>query len=164
MRYWGVVAVVLACSNARALPLHVAGCAPTAEAAVAHLLAKTSPAEDEGGFRVASVRVDRVRSRSWAMIASCTDATRPLLAVELPMFVAEPAWAAEKSVIHAGECVRVISRNGSSTMELTGTAEGSAALHGPVKVRLNMSLMGADRAGAELQGEAVEAGVVEVLQ
>lgn len=143
-----------------------AACAPTAEAAVARLLAHDAGGVDDRGFRVEWVRLDRVRKNAWAMVKSCSEPGNPAVAIELPRtFAVTSVVREEQPVVHAGERVVVLSRTQDSTMQLMGTAEENGAVEQEIRVRLDASVLGsAGQMGAQLRCDVVKDGVVEVVE
>jgi hypothetical protein len=150
------------CAAAWALPVRGVGCAPTAEAAVAHLLSDTDAGRAANGFRVDAVRLDRVHARAWAMVASCESPAAPRVAVALPGEAIASVAQRGEALVHAGERVVVVSAAGSH-MQLEGWAEESGAQKQQVRVRLDSSVMG-DGVGARMKCVVVRAGVVEAVR
>lgn len=154
--------VILLATAAVASPIHSVGCAPTVEAAVAHLIAGTLDAGGIG-FRVTSVQLDRVRNQRWAMVASCADPSLPQRAMLLPNIPAIAAQAAVAAIIvHTGEAVRVTSSGGSSLMTLSGTAVESGSAGQSIRVRLNLKLDGSS--SAAIAARVIGAGAVEIAR
>ena len=149
-------------------PAHAAavsrGCSATVQQAAAQMASGESNTGEQTGFRVEHVRVDRVQGGVWAMVGSCADPARPLVAVKLPESAGRQVAASREIVIHAGERVRVIQRSGDSHMELSGSADDAGAVGAAVRVRLDSGLFGGDGVAAHVRGRVVKAGVVEVDQ
>jgi hypothetical protein len=144
------------------LPVGV-GCAPTAEAAVARMLSGMGGDRAYNGYQVVSLRTDALRRRRWAMVASCVDAARPMVAIELKgeAPVAAPALPAALEV-RSGDSVVVKREGDDSRMEIAGVAEEGAAMDGMVRVR--MPRFSDDGPAPEIHCRVVGLDVVEVLR
>lgn len=146
-----------------AAPVPAKDCAPTAETAVARMLAHQDSGDVPGGFRVASIRVDHVRGQSWAYVASCASPTAPLRAIALPK--GTTVLNSEIQIhIHIGEQVRVIKQTADSQMELTGIAEDSAEKGESIRVRLPRLSDDATVPAPEILCRVLGQGVVEALR
>jgi hypothetical protein len=155
--------LVTGCGYASALAPVIAGCAPTAEAAVERVLQHdVAVATSSEGFKVVAVRRDVLRKRSWALVASCSDATRPMIAVELRDGDAKLIVPTPK--VRIGERVTVRSRNEDSQMELTGWAEDSGVLQDVIRVRLPKFTPEQSAGPPVIQCSVVGPGVVEVVR
>ena len=149
-------------SQAHALALHGIGCAPTAEAAVEHLLSNTDAGGKKTGFRVQDVHIDRVHGQAWAMIAACDAPSRPLTALALPRSVMDGSKSTLQASMHAGDPVVVLSGGAESRIQLNGWLEDAASLGSVVHVRLQPSLFEDAGHVAETRGTLIRRGVVEV--
>lgn len=156
-------ALILCATQAHALPNPGVGCAPSAEAAVARLLNGTASTGSSDGFRVDSVHHDHLRNRSWAVVASCSEPSRPRVAVLLPGTASLASAAMASPVIHPGDRVTVLSHSGDSQMQLLGWAQEAGAESQIVHVRLGLSL-DADHPSLALRCRVLKPGVVEVAQ
>lgn len=151
------VCVVLLASGAACAE---GGCAPTVQAAVAGFRTNADAGPREG-FRVESVRMDRVHGRAWAIVGDCKDSAKPHVAVLLPDV--RMGALDEVAMIRAGERVSVVA-NGESHMQLAGVAEESGAAGKQIRVRLNAAVLGHSGAGAELRTRVVKEGIVEMME
>ena len=135
------------------------GCAPTAESAVLRLLSNNLASGSATGFKVVTVRKDPLRRRSWAMVASCSDASRPMVAIELAdtMMPLVP-----QQQVRIGDRVAVKQDGEESHMELTGVAEDSGTLQDLIRVRL--SGLSSESAAPVIRCRVVGREVVEVAQ
>jgi len=111
------------------------GCAPSAEAAVARILGNESGASKADGFKVVAVRTDALRQQSWAMVASCTDAARPLVAVALREGVSAQMLDLPQGV-KIGDRVQVVRKGEDSRMSLSGWAEDTGGPEEMIRVKL----------------------------
>ena len=135
------------------------GCAPTAESAVSHLLSNDVAGGSATGFKVVAVRRDTLRRRSWAMVASCSDASRPMVAIEL----ADTALLlAPQQQVRIGDRVAVKQDGEQSHMELAGVAEDSGIAQDLIRVRL--SGFSSESAAPVIRCRVVSKDVVEVAQ
>jgi len=135
------------------------GCAPTAESAVSHLLSNDAASGSATGFKVVAVRRDPLRRRSWAMVASCSDTSQPMVAIEL----AETAMPlAPQQQVRIGDRVAVKQEGEQSRMELTGVAEDSGIAQDLIRVRL--SGLSSESAAPIIRCRVVSRYVVEVAQ
>jgi hypothetical protein len=163
MRYSFAVAAVFAlpCAAFALLPGSV-GCAPTAEAAVARLLKREAVQQVGGGdgFRVVSVREDSLRKGAWAMVASCAEPAKPMIAVR----IGEGASVAAPKGVKIGERVTVIAEGSESRFELVGMARDSGAASEVVRIEMPRLSMDDGEAAPVIRCRVVRAGVVEVVR
>ncbi|MDE1161720.1 MAG: flagella basal body P-ring formation protein FlgA [Acidobacteriaceae bacterium] len=149
-----------------ALPLPGVGCAPTAEAAVARLLDSgvVTDSLQREGFRVEAVRVDPLREKAYAMVSSCAERAKPMVAVLLPGRTFSRMREQKTPLVHAGDVVELSAGGSDSQVRLQGRAESAGVAGQEIVVRLSGSLMGDSGVGARLRCRVVSAGVVEVLR
>ncbi len=162
MRAWLVV-LLLSAQVSGATAIRGVGCAPTAEAAVARMLARVEGGNVAEGFRVASIRVDRVRGQRWAMVESCAQPATPMRAIVLPNEDV-PGDDVVNARVRIGERVVVVQRGADSQMELSGIAESSAAMGEAVRVRLPRLSEDMSVAAPEIRCRVVGQGTVEALR
>ena len=136
------------------------GCAPTVQAAVAGFRTNADVGAREG-FRVESVRMDRVHGKAWAIVGDCEDSAKPHVAVLLPDV--RTGALDEVAMIRAGERVSVVA-GGDLHMQLSGIAEESGVAGKQIRVRLDAAVLGHGGAGAELRTRVVKEGIVEMMQ
>jgi len=152
-----------ACGVAVALVPSGFHCAPTAEAAVARLLAASTAdvtASSVGGYRVVSLRTDAIHAKRYALVASCSDATRPLQSVEVP---GQPTLSSRLPSVRVGDRVTVLAASGDSHMELMGRALDGGALSETIRVQ--MPKFGENfEAAAVIHGRVLGNNVVEVVR
>jgi hypothetical protein len=140
-----------------------AGCAPTAEAAVARILSKAAGSGSAAGFKVVAVRTDSLRKRSWAIVASCSDASWPMVAIELAADVATFSHTtAAQGQVRIGDRVVVQQDNQQSRIELAGVAEDSGALRDLIRVRLTS--LSSNDAPPVIRCRVVGRDIVEMAQ
>jgi hypothetical protein len=143
-----------------AIAVHATGCAPTVEAALTRLLAQQASSGTEG-YRVASVRRDALRGRTWAMVASCTAPAAPLMAFELPDSITD---AINPVRVHMGEAVKVIRRGDGSQLELAGVAQQSGEVGQSIRVQIPRFSEDSSEAAPVIECRVLAAGVVEVVR
>jgi len=135
-------------------------CAPTAESAVTHVLSEDAGSGSAQGFKVVAIRKDPLRKRSWAMVASCSDASRPMVAIELAENVIP--LTLPQQYVRIGDRVAVRQYSEESRMELAGVAEDSGIAQDLIRVRL--SGLSSDNAAPVIRCRVVSKNVVEVAQ
>jgi hypothetical protein len=156
-----LLAISIAPSASASLLHGSVGCAPTAEAAVAHLLTNSAGTDGSNGFRIDTIRVDAVQNKRWAVVVSCADPSRPHRAILLPQLANVSARLAEQSIaVHTGDAVTVISRGQDSAMTLHGTAVEAGFVGRAIRVRLQLAL--GDSPDTDVSAVVVQPGVVEV--
>jgi hypothetical protein len=138
------------------------GCAPTAEAAVARILNRDTGPEIASGFKVISMRKDPLRNRNWVMVASCNDAARPMVAIELADGRYEPVREMPK--VRIGDRVSVMSAGDASRMELVGVAQDSGVAQDLIRVRLPKFSSDETLAAPVIRCRVVGADLVEVVR
>jgi hypothetical protein len=136
------------------------GCAPTAESAVARVLSNDVESASVEGFKVVAIRKDPLRKRSWAMIASCSNTSRPMVAIELAENVV-PLTPPQQHV-QIGDHVTVRQYGEESQMELAGVAEDSGVTQDLIRVRL--SALSSGNAAPVLRCRVVNKNLVEVVR
>ena len=124
---WHVAAVAL-------VPTGV-GCAPSAEAAVAHVLGEAAQDGSTEGFKLVGVRTDVLRKQSWAMVASCTDPSRPMVAIALGNRAMASARLMQEGV-RIGDRLAVMREGADSRIALIGWAEDSGGEQDLIRVRM----------------------------
>jgi hypothetical protein len=148
---------------AGATPVRSAGCAETAEAAVAHLLTDGVAGNRAQGFRVDAIHVDAIHHREWAMVASCDEPAKPLVALPLPDTLAVKTEVRRTALaVRTGDRVVVMSPAGDSRMQLVGSAMESGVVGQRVRVRLELVMDG--QVKPTIACEVMRAGVVEVVR
>jgi hypothetical protein len=164
MRGLFVAALVLFvwCDAAVALAPAGVGCAPTAEAAVARILNRDAGPESVNGFKVISLRRDPLRNRNWVMVASCNNAARPMVAIELVDDRAE--HIREMPKVRIGDRVSVVSVSDASRMELVGVAEDSGTAQDLIRVRLPKFSSDETLAAPVIHCRVIGADLVEVVR
>ena len=162
LRVLGMMLLVVQGASAALVPVGV-GCAPSAEAAVARILGSDSGESKADGFRVVAVRMDALRKQSWAMVASCSDRARPMVAVPLRDGVLMQTMGVLQGV-RIGDRVAVVREGGESRTNLSGWAEDSGGAQDLIRVRLpRVSSDDADAAPV-IRCRVVGKGVVEVVR
>ncbi len=136
------------------------GCAPTVESAVTHILSNDAGSTSAEGFKVVAIRKDSLRKRSWAMVASCSNTSRPMVAIELAENVV-PLTPPQQHV-QIGDHVAVRQYDEESQMELTGVAEDSGSTQDLIRVRL--AALSSGNAAPVIRCRVVSRNVVEVAQ
>ena len=139
------------------------GCAPSAEAAVARILRGESGDSKADGFKVVAVRTDALRKQSWAMVASCSDRARPMVAVPLWDGVLVQTMGVLQGV-RIGDHVAVVRDGGDSRMNLSGWAEDSGGAQDLIRVRLPRFSSDDADAAPVIRCRVVGKGVVEVVR
>ncbi len=139
-----------------------AGCAPSAEAAVARVLGEAAHDGGVEGFKVVSVRTDALRKQSWAMVASCTDASRPMVAIALDDRTAASPRLMRESV-RIGDRVTVMREGADSRIVLTGWAEDSGGERDLIRVRMP-HLSDDASVSPVIRCRVVGKGIVEVVR
>jgi len=128
-----LVAMMFCCTPIFALVPAGVGCAATAEAAVARLIGQESDLAASGeGFRVVGMRTDFVHAKKYALVASCSNAARPLTAVEVRGTVA----VVRTQAVRIGDRIKVIAGGSDSHMELTGRAQDSGSTNDVIRVQM----------------------------
>jgi hypothetical protein len=164
MKKFVLTALVFLNLGAHALPVPGTGCAPTAEAAVARMIAGVVGDGSAKGFRVDAIKHDPLRGRSWAVVASCNEPAKPRIALVLASDVPGNVFSFSGTpLIYPGDRVTILSRRGDSQMELLGWAEEAGAEKQHIRVRVGLGL-DADHAAHSLRCVVVKAGLVEVAQ
>jgi flagella basal body P-ring formation protein FlgA len=137
MRRFAISLLGLMLSWHRAAALAPTGvdCAPSAEAAVARVLGEAARDGSAEGFKVVAVRVDATRQQSWAMVASCTDVSRPMVAIALGKRVVASSRLLRQGV-RIGDRVTVVREGDDSRMELAGWAQDSGGEQDLVRVKM----------------------------
>jgi hypothetical protein len=130
----GIMLLAMQRADAALIAAHV-GCAATAEAAVARILGSDPGVSRADGFKVVAVRTDALRKQSWAMVASCSDATRPLVAIALD-FGASIQTLDVPQGVRIGDRVAVVLEGEDSRLNLSGWAEDSGAAQELIRVKL----------------------------
>jgi hypothetical protein len=159
-----IVEVLLAVRgmNAALIPAGV-GCAPSAEAAVARILSGDTSESKVDGFKVLAIRTDALRKQSWAMVASCSDRARPMVAVPLRDGVLVQTVGVLQGV-RIGDHVAVVRDGGDSRMNLSGWAEDSGDAQDLIRVRLPRFSSDDADAAPVIHCRVVGKGVVEVVR
>ena len=142
-----------------------AGCARSAEDAVTRMLRGERANGVKEGFRVVAVRTDPLRKRTWAMVASCTDAARPMVAIELAAnFVSADHAMPMQRLVKIGDRVAVVHDGDDSRMVVEGWAEDSGVERDLIRVR--MSQLSGDDADAVpvIRCRVVGSDIVEVIR
>ena len=111
------------------------GCAPSAEAAVARMLGNDLGENSVDGFKVVRVRTDALRKQRWAMVASCSDRTRPMVAIALQGGVPVQMLDQQQGV-KIGDRVAVVRDGDDSRMKVLGWAEDSGGTQDLIRVKL----------------------------
>lgn len=159
----GAFVMFVWCDVAIALTPAGVGCAPTAEAAVARILGREAmEIESATGFKVISLRKDPLRKRNWAIVASCNDAARPMVAIELADD--RVGTMREMPKVRIGDRVSVMSARDASRMELVGVAEDSGAGQDVIRVRLPKFSSDETLAAPVIHCRIVGADLVEVVR
>ncbi len=163
---WASSGVLLAARVASATMVPTgAECARSAEDAVARMLSGERASGAKDGFRVVAVRTDPLRQRTWAMVASCTDASRPMMAVELAAnFVGADRAMPVQRMVKIGDRVTVVHDGDDSRMAVEGWAEDSGGERDLIRVR--MSRLSGDETDAVpvIRCRIVGVDVVEVVR
>jgi len=161
----GLFVCAVQAASAALVPAGV-GCASSAEAAVARMLGSLQVAEKQDGFRVVAVRTDALRKRSWAIVASCADAARPMVAIELEGDVAASEQVQLPVVLQVriGDRVRVVHDGSDSRMELAGLAEDNGGGNDLVRVRMPKFSTEAAEAPPVIRCRVVGSDIVEVIR
>ncbi len=140
------------------------GCAPSAEAAVERVLRGATEQGGKEGFKVVAVRTDALRKRSWAMVASCTDAARPMVAIALgPGAAAFAGLAPSQQGVRLGDRVAVVREGDDSRMELAGWAEDSGGNQELIRVKMPR-LSGGAEAAPVIRCRVIGKDIVEVAR
>lgn len=162
---WAVLVAALGvASTCAATPIRSVGCAPTAEAAVTRMLARVDGGESPEGYRVASIRVDRIRGQRWALVASCAAPSAPMRAIALPKDAVVVLDGTIGRVVKIGDRVTVVKQTADSSMELTGVAEAGGEKGESIRVRLPKLSDDTNDAAPEIQCRILGQGVVEALR
>lgn len=133
-----LIGLILSLRNAEGalIPTGV-GCAPSAEAAVTRILDGGAEKGGVDGFKVVAVRTDALRKQSWAMVASCRDAARPMVAIALgEKFVDSRRLVAMQQGVRIGDRVIIVREGEDSRMQLSGWAEDSGGDHDLIRVSM----------------------------
>ena len=127
--------LLLVCGAAQASP-----CYTTAEAAAQGGAAGIVSLGVRSGYRLDARRWDALLGRGWATVSACGAPERPAITVAIPGD--RPAAAAGtpavtgRSVIVAGDPVRLVYREQRMQMELSGVAEGNGNVGDRIAVRV----------------------------
>ena len=148
--------------SAALVPVGV-GCAPSAEAAVARILGRESGDSKADGFKVVAVRTDALHKQAWAMVASCSDRARPMVAVTL-QDGALAQMVGTLQGVRIGDRVAVVRVGGDSRMNLSGWAEDSGGAQDLIRVRLPRFSSDDADAAPVIRCRVVGKGVVEVVR
>ncbi|ADW69383.1 hypothetical protein [Granulicella tundricola] len=120
-----------------------------------------APLVASGGYRLADVRRDALRNKSWAMVESCGHPEQPAIAVEVAGSVLKGESAAGVAVgpvvMRAGATVRLVRLEANVRLEMPAVAQMNGALGERVRVRVVRSVGDFGGAGSE---EQVLVGVV----
>ncbi|MBS1799411.1 MAG: flagella basal body P-ring formation protein FlgA [Acidobacteria bacterium] len=135
-----LAAGLLAASAVAALPLH-SSCRATPEEALKP--SSTHTDEPAQGFRVANIRWDPYLQQQWAIVVSCTHPELPPLALKVPNRYASVIKLSPPAVRN-GDVVRAWSQDPFVRIEVTGVAEGSAAIGDRIRIRTIRSLSSSD--------------------
>lgn len=128
-----LAAGLLAASAVAASPLH-SGCRATPEEA---LKQSTQTGETTQGFRVTNLHWDPLLLQQWAIVVSCANPERPSLTFKVPVHSGRYADTTIKlPAIHNGDIVRAWSQDSFARIELSGVAEGNAALGDRIRIRV----------------------------
>jgi hypothetical protein len=160
----GVLWLVAHAASATMVPTG-AGCARSAEDAIARMLDGVHANGGKDGFRVVAVRTDPLRKRTWAMVVSCTDAARPMVAIELAAdFISANHAMPLQRMVKIGNRVAVVHDDDDSRMVVEGWAEDSGGIGDLIRVR--MSRLSGDEADAVpvIRCRVVGEDVVEVVR
>jgi hypothetical protein len=161
------LAILLASALLLPFPAHalapvVAGCAPTAEAAVTRLLTHAAATTgDAEGFRVVSVRRDPLRKSAWALVASCVDPSRPMQALPIAADVQAPP---SPTAVRIGDRVTVVGEDGDSRMQLTAFSRDTGGVNQIVRVEMPRLSADYEQAAPVIRCKVVGPGIVEVVQ
>ena len=162
------------------------GCAATPEGAAISIIGGTgtAPAVAGGsGYRVQDVRADSLMHRVWVRVSHCGDPSAPLILVPVRATLAgggplpqqaslntstalqnsavqQPvANAVAPMAVHAGDAVKAVFTSTNVRMELDATANGQAAIGGPVEIILAQR---GDEPAHRMRGVLRASGRVEV--
>jgi hypothetical protein len=87
----------------------------------------------------AVIRVDPILHQRWAITSDCDQPTHPAQAKPLTLPAAEPVRTTRRTApvtVHAGDRVRVWTRQPNLTIEISGVAEESGAIGSLIRIRL----------------------------
>jgi hypothetical protein len=162
LRVLGMMLLVVQEASAALVPVGV-GCAPSAEAAVARILGSGSGESKADGFRVVAVRMDALRKQSWAMVASCSDRARPMVAIALRDGALMQSMGVLQGV-RIGDRVAVVREGGDSRLQLSGWAEDSGGTQDLIRVKLPKFSSDDAEAAPVIRCRVVGKDLVEVVR